>query len=131
MTEPELSVILCTYNRGEKLGNVLNDFANQVFPEGRFPWELVLVDNNSNDGTKELVQEYKKDRKFPIRYIFESQQGKSFALNTGIETAAGNLLAFTDDDVILDTQWLSSIYKAFGSYPNNNCFGGKVLPVIE
>jgi glycosyltransferase involved in cell wall biosynthesis len=131
MPETELSVILCTYNRGEKLSSVLNDFANQVFPEGSFPWELVLVDNNSNDGTKGLAEQYKKDRNLPIRYVFESQQGKSFALNRGIENAAGDLLAFTDDDVILDAQWLCSIYRAFRSYPNNNCFGGKVLPVIE
>jgi glycosyltransferase involved in cell wall biosynthesis len=131
MPEPELSVILCTYNRGEKLVNVLEDFTNQVFPEGRFSWELVLVDNNSNDGTKGLAEKYKKDRNLPIRYVFESQQGKSFALNTGIENAAGDLLAFTDDDVILDAHWLYSICRAFRSYPTNNCFGGKVLPLIE
>ena len=130
MDKPEISVILCTYNRATELSKILNDLNDQKFPEGSFPWELILVDNNSNDGTKEYVQRNINKFKFPIQYLFESQQGKSFALNTGVAGAKGEYLAFTDDDVVLDNLWLFSIRRAFQTL-DYNCFGGKVLPILD
>lgn len=130
MKEPELSVILCTCNRSHLLHHILKDFEKQVFPKGVFPWELVIVDNNSTDETKDLVQYWIAKRHLPIQYIFESQQGKSYALNTGVKISKAHLLAFTDDDVVLDSHWLSSIYKAAKTYPHN-CFGGKILPILQ
>jgi GT2 family glycosyltransferase len=63
-----------------------------------------------------------------IRYLFEPQQGKSCALNTGIANARGHLLAFTDDDVIVDKRWVASIIEAGTKYPHQ-AFGGKVVPL--
>ena len=130
ISDPELSVIICTYNRVKSLPNVLNDLIRQVYPDGAFPWELVLVDNNSNDGTKEVVQQYEEDGRLPIRYLFEPQQGKSFALNSGVKAAKGKLLSFTDDDVVLDSRWLYSVYTAFKTSAYK-CFGGRVFSVLE
>ena len=131
MCNPELSIIVCTHNRGPSLTGVLDNLKSQVIDENDSRWELVLVDNNSNDGTRELIERQIGRVNFSIKYMFESQQGKSFALNTGIESSTGHLLAFTDDDVILDAHWISSVFRAFRTYPTINCFGGKVLPILK
>jgi glucosyl-dolichyl phosphate glucuronosyltransferase len=128
MNEPLLSVIICTYNRSDRLKNVLEDLKNQYFPGIQFSWEVVVVDNNSTDSTRRLVETYAKD--LSIQYLFEPVQGKSFALNAGIRAARGEFLAFTDDDVVIDKYWVSSVHEAFNTYPHN-CFGGKVLPIME
>ena len=130
MNYPDLSVIICTYNRCESLKTVLEDLKKQRFPEKRFPWEVLVVDNNSRDGTRGLAEGCAASGELPLRYIFEPVQGKSFAINTAILAARGDLLAFTDDDVVLDEHWLSSVYRAFSDYPYD-CFGGKVLPILE
>lgn len=130
MTTPEISVIICTYNRSDKLPGVFDDLKKQVFTDQNFVWELVLVDNNSTDQTREVAESYRDKKELCIQYVFEPRQGKSFALNTGIKAAKGETLVFTDDDVLLNKHWLSSVYKAVTRYPYN-CFGGKVLPVME
>lgn len=130
MSQPYMSVIICTYNRSNQLHNVLENLKNQAFTHGNFRWELVLVDNNSVDGTRELVESWIEERPFPIKYIFEPQQGKSFALNSGVKAAEGTLLAFTDDDVILDRNWLSAGYYASKNY-QHNIIGGKTLPLLQ
>jgi cellulose synthase/poly-beta-1,6-N-acetylglucosamine synthase-like glycosyltransferase len=77
---------------------VLEDLSCQSVPPD-FKWELIVVDNNSNDETRTVVEACSKLAPMPVRYIFESRQGKSYALNTGIEATEFELLAFTDDDV--------------------------------
>ena len=131
MANPELSVIICTYNRADLLNNVLDNLSEQKFEDKAFLWELVLVDNNSLDGTKEVVRELQRNAHFPIRYVFEQRQGKSYALNAGIEAAQSDQLAFTDDDVVIAPDWLAAVRKAFNDYPSFNCFGGKVLPILQ
>ena len=63
-------------------------------------WEVLVVDNNSDDQTRNVVDEYCTEFPGRFRYLFESQPGKSHALNSGIEAARGQLLAFMDDDDI-------------------------------
>lgn len=72
-------------------------------------WEVLVVDNNSRDSTREVVEEFAG--RFPgrFRYCFEAQQGKSFALNTGILEARGTVLAFLDDDVTVEPAWLNKL----------------------
>jgi glucosyl-dolichyl phosphate glucuronosyltransferase len=130
MRNIDISIIICTYNRGNMLKNVLENIKYQKFPNEKCTWEIILVDNNSNDNTKEIVEQYQKENKIQIKYLFEPQQGKSFALNTGVKASNGDLLAFTDDDVVIDLCWVSSIWEASNKYAYN-CFGGKVLPIIE
>ncbi|MGB8321797.1 MAG: glycosyltransferase family A protein, partial [Candidatus Acidiferrum sp.] len=72
-------------------------------------WEVLVVDNNSNDETPAVVDEY--SRKFPgrFRYFREPRQGKSYALNSGIREARGEILAFLDDDVTVEPAWLQTL----------------------
>jgi glucosyl-dolichyl phosphate glucuronosyltransferase len=124
----DISVILCTYNRSESLSRVLQDLDNSVCPED-MDWEVLIVDNNSSDGTKGVADDFVRKNPRRFRYIFEGRQGKSIALNTGIESAQGNILAFTDDDVFIDDRWLAQLKRVFEDFA---CIGvgGRVVPVF-
>lgn len=120
----DISVIICTYNRSYHLKNVLKSLFEQVVPEG-LKWEIVVVDNNSTDDTKNTVKQLTDSLNLSIEYLFESREGKSYALNTGIQKAKGQIIAFTDDDVIVDRNWIKTIYHSF---KQNGCDGlcGKI-----
>jgi glucosyl-dolichyl phosphate glucuronosyltransferase len=100
-----VSVIICTFNRGESLSQTLASVIRSKVP-AEVEWEIVVVDNNSTDHTKELVTDFSKRHPRWITYMFEPRQGKSFALNAGIRVARGEVLAFTDDDVVVEDTWL-------------------------
>ena len=68
----------------------------------------------------------------PLRYLFESRQGRSSALNAGIAQSAGTVIAFTDDDVLLDPGWLDAACDELsGSDPSIGYVGGPVRPIWE
>ncbi|MBS0375262.1 MAG: glycosyltransferase family 2 protein [Proteobacteria bacterium] len=126
MSNPTLSVIICTWNRAELLGQTLATLAAQsgVDPESI---EVLVVDNNSSDDTPTVVRNAAAG--WPLgrlRYVAEPRQGKQFALNRGIETAVADLLVFTDDDVIAPRDWLAQILAAFRD-PTVELLGGKTL----
>jgi len=106
-----ITVILCTYNRCERLADALESLARTSLPAPT-NWEVLVVDNNSTDMTRDVAQAF--CRRFPrhFRYVFEPEQGKSRALNTGVREAQGEILAFTDDDVTVEPTWLQSLTRA-------------------
>jgi glucosyl-dolichyl phosphate glucuronosyltransferase len=121
-----LSVILCTYNRAKLLDRALHSL-EQVRPPAGLSWELVLVDNNSSDDTKAVVDAGIGRGILPCRYVFEPRQGVSTARNTGIAQAKADILVFTDDDVAFDPGWLRAVLKAFDE---PKCLGiaGQIVP---
>jgi len=120
------SVILCTYNRSQSLGRALESLAYSVFPETT-DWEILVVDNNSSDQTRAVVQNFCERYPGRYRYLFESQQGKSHALNAGIREAQGEILAFVDDDVTVEPGWLQDLTTPLH---DRRCAGsgGRILP---
>ena len=122
-----LSVIVCTYNRSASLRKVLSCLNRLTLPAG-MSCEVIIVDNNSNDDTRSTVEAITRERRGFFKYVFEARQGKSFALNKGISVAQGNIIAFTDDDVELDTEWLVEISRVFESY-DCAAVGGKTIAV--
>jgi GT2 family glycosyltransferase len=102
------TVILCTYNRCASLKTALDSVVSQVLPQS-VEWELLVVDNNSTDATREVIQDYTSRHPGLVRYVFEGRQGKSNALNRGIQEAKGKLLAFVDDDVVAEPDWLQNL----------------------
>jgi len=107
-----ITVILCTYNRCGSLAKTLNSLAALTLPES-VEWEVLVVDNNSSDETREVVEKNFCSRySGHFRYVFERQPGKSHALNTGIREARGDILAFTDDDVTVEPTWLQNLTVA-------------------
>ena len=103
-----VTVILCTYNRCQSLAKTLESLAASALP-GWIDWEVLVVDNNSSDQTREASEDFCLRSPGRFRYIFEPHSGKSFALNTGVREAYGDVLAFTDDDVSVEPTWLQNL----------------------
>ncbi len=122
---PEVSVVLSTYNRAEVLPRALASLLDQDTDPGRY--EVVVVDNNSSDGTREIVQAF-LGKAANFRYLFEPKQGLSHARNAGILAARAPLIAFTDDDVRVARDWITTIARLLADHPEAACVGGKVLP---
>lgn len=95
---------MCTHNRCGVLPDVLKDLAASRLPDSS-EWEVLVVDNNSSDQTREVVEGFRAQNP-RIHYLFEPRTGKSYALNCGIKHARGEVLAFVDDDVRIDPGWL-------------------------
>src|SRR5579862_7200258 len=104
----KITVVLCTYDRCASLAKALESVAASQLPES-VDWEVLVVDNNSKDRTREIAEDF--CRRYPGRfqYLFEGRQGKSFALNSGIQAAQGDVLAFMDDDVTVEPTWLQNL----------------------
>lgn len=121
----DISVIVCTYNRSNYLRHLLECFREQTIPSD-VKWEVIIVDNNSTDDTSDVVHEYLRLNDFIILYVRENIQGKSFALNTALRYVSGKIIAFTDDDVLLDKNWLKTVYDTFQEF---DCDGlcGRIL----
>jgi glucosyl-dolichyl phosphate glucuronosyltransferase len=122
-----LSVIVCTWNRRELLKAALDSIAASAL-QPTLDWEIIIVDNNSTDGTRSLCEELVRSNPARFRYFLESRPGKSFALNSAVENSKGEILAFTDDDVTVAPNWLAEILHTFDTW---NCAGvaGKIVPV--
>lgn len=122
------SIIVCTYNRADSLRDTLAALkAQQVSPERS--WEVIVVDNNSRDHTRQVVLELQKD--WPLlRYEFEPAQGLSHARNHGIAAARGEVLLFTDDDVLPEPGWLEVTLSGLQRYGADAC-GGYIEPIWE
>ena len=104
----KITAILCTYNRSRSLSKTLESVAASRLPDS-VDWEVLAVDNNSTDCTREVVERFCRRNPGRFRYVFEPQPGKSFALNRGIREARGDVLAFTDDDVTVEATWLQNL----------------------
>lgn len=104
-----ISVIVCTYNRAGALREMLESFFRQEAC-ARIEHELIIVDNNSTDETRAIIEEWA--RRWPsLRYTREKRQGLSPARNRGLEEARGDWVAYLDDDVLLDSTWLEALQR--------------------
>jgi len=122
----DVSVVIPTYNRCQLLAEALKSlFAQEC--KG-ISYELIVVDNNSTDATRDVVGSF-SDCSPPLRYFFEGRQGNSHARNAGIKHARSPIVAFTDDDVRVDPDWIATVKRAFDMHPEIGFAGGKVLPV--
>lgn len=121
-----ITVILCTYNRCQSLSKALQSVAASEMPSS-IVWEVLVVDNNSHDQTREVVEDFARRNPGRFRYLFELKPGKSHALNAAIREAHGNILAFIDDDVTVARNWLHNLTAAL----DGNAWagaGGRILP---
>lgn len=124
----DASIVVCTYNRAESLRDTLRALQALVAAPGR-SWEVIVVDNNSKDDTKDVVQDAQRD--WPLlRYEFEGAQGLSHARNHGIACARGEVILFTDDDVLPEPDWLEVTLTGLQSRGAEAC-GGYIAPIWE
>ena len=101
-----LTVLICSYNRAALLAETLEALARAETPAG-CDVELVVVDNNSTDGTQTVIREAQARSARPLRAVVERAQGKGFALNRGLAASSGEVIALTDDDVLPAPDWLT------------------------
>jgi glycosyltransferase involved in cell wall biosynthesis len=126
VTVSRLSILICTYNRARLLRETLAAIRALDMPE-RCEVEVLIVDNNSVDNTRLVIEESARDSAIPMLHLHEPRQGKSFALNRGLAEARGDVIALTDDDVLPARQWITGIVEAFRTHEITFVFG-KVRP---
>lgn len=119
---PYTSVVVATRERAGQLARALDSLLAQDHPH----MEIVVVDNAPvTDETKELVQQKYGER---VRYVREPVPGLAVAHNRGLAEASGEVIAFTDDDVIADPRWLAELTSPFTADPRLGCATGLILP---
>jgi len=123
----EISAVICTYNRANLINKALDSLLDQTLKKNLY--EIIVINNNSNDATKKVLERYFSDNEL-IRYFSEPKQGLSFARNKGWHKAKGQYIAYLDDDAIASVGWLKGIIRAFeNSQPKPAAVGGKVIPI--
>jgi glycosyltransferase involved in cell wall biosynthesis len=123
---PSISVIICTRNRAESLRPTLESIGKVIVPQG-WTIELLVVDNGSNDHTEQVVR-CTGFSQMAIKYIMEPRIGKSYAYNTGLSAAIGEVLLFTDDDVRVPTNWVVGMCRPILDGGADAVAGGVVFP---
>lgn len=121
---PSLTIAICTKDRAKRLARLLESL-QRVTAASRFrATEILVIDNASVDSaTREAVAGFAG-----MRYAFEPRAGLDFARNAALRHATGDLLAFLDDDVVVDRHWLDGLYRAWEGCPGAGGFTGLVLP---
>ncbi len=121
---PLVSVIICTHERPESLKLCLASFLTLQYPL----YELILVDNAPRTGaTAKVVKDFVESMP-QLTYIREDRPGLSFARNAGLAAARGEIIAFTDDDVVVDREWLLELVHGFYHMDHIGCVTGLVVP---
>src|SRR3954453_18754886 len=120
----EISIIICTANRAADLRDTLASLAHARRPEAV---ALLVVDNRSTDTTRGVVEEMACGYPFPLRYVFEEEEGKYAALNSGIKAARGTIIVATDDDARFEMDWLERAADGLSRY-DCDFVGGPVCP---
>jgi glycosyltransferase involved in cell wall biosynthesis len=120
---PSLTIAICTRNRAERLSRLLRSL-QQVTSDPVFPSvEVLVVDNGSTDHTRESVGSFAG-----VRHVLEVKAGLNFARNRALAEAKGQIIAYLDDDVVVDAGWLQGLALAWRSRTDAGGFTGLVLP---
>lgn len=116
----KFTIFTPTYNRRNQLRFLYTDLINQTFKD--FEW--LIVDDGSNDGTNELVNEWKKEGLINIEYIYKQNGGKHTAINMGVSRARGELFFLADSDDRILSDGIENIYKSWEELEDKSQFCG-------
>jgi cellulose synthase/poly-beta-1,6-N-acetylglucosamine synthase-like glycosyltransferase len=122
-----VSVVIATRNRATLLARTLDALAVQRWPEDQL--EVIVSDNGSTDGTADVVEDAARGG-LSIRYLFVPTPGKSHAVNAALAVARGDLLAFTDDDVVPESDWVAALARA-SQEADADFVAGRIWPIWE
>jgi len=125
----EISAVIATYKRPRLLEGTLAALAAQKVTDP-LGWEIVVVDNNSQDETSAVVAAFAKTVSIPVSCVLESRQGLSRARNRGIAATQGSIIAFIDDDVLPAADWIAQLHQAIQRWDAHGV-GGSILPHWE
>jgi len=129
MPKLKFSVVIITRNRANYLDQAIRNLVKQNYPKDNF--EIIVVDNNSDDITASVVIDLKRNLCDSIQYAFEPKIGMSKARNKGATVARGEILAFIDDDAIPSSKWLDDYCSLFEMFPEIVAAGGKIEPLFQ
>jgi hypothetical protein len=122
-----LTLLFATYNGAHTLPRMLDALTRLKEPEGG--WHVVVIDNGSTDATLDILAAFQQ--RLPMVVLREPRRGQNAARNTGLDARRGDLMVFTDDDVIPDPAWLQRLRAAADRHPEFDVFGGTILPLWE
>lgn len=117
----KVSIVIPTSNRGMDLKRCIDSLVAQTYKN----FEIIVADDNSTDGTKELVERY--SIKYPVRFVIRKKKGLVFARNLGWQIANGDIVTYVDDDIVASPTWLQEIVNTFRL---SNKIGGVAGPTI-
>ena len=120
----DFTIIICTYNRSHNLPGCVECLAQQQDAE-TFDWEILIVDNNSSDDTRQVVEQLASVSSVKLRYAFEPQQGLNYARNQGVQASDSRYFCFVDDDIKVRPDWLAALYQALESN-DADTVGGRI-----
>jgi glycosyltransferase involved in cell wall biosynthesis len=123
-----VTVAICTWNRAALLDRTLSEMRKLRTPDG-LRWELLVVNNNCTDDTDAVIRRH--SGRLPLRRLFEREQGHSHARNRALREARGELLVWTDDDVLVEPGWLAEYTRAAREHPEAGFFAGPIEPWYE
>jgi len=120
-TCPTITVVICTCNREESLRLTLTSLVNAK--RGALTASVIVVDNNSTDGTRAAAESFQGQ--VEIQYFLERRQGKAYCLNTALTHGRfGDLVAFLDDDMTVEPNWLQGVVDIAARHPDCDIFTG-------
>ena len=124
-----IDIAICTWNRREMLAGALASLCQMRIPTG-VTTKIIVVDNNSTDGTFEFLKAFKSTAAdaMPIEILKESKQGHTVCRNRAIESARGDLILWTDDDVIAAEDWLERYLYFVKDDPGSSFWGSVIEP---
>jgi glycosyltransferase involved in cell wall biosynthesis len=122
----DVSIVVSTYNRCGLLDGALRALLSQTPVD--LAYEILVVDNNSTDQTRPLVEALARLNQEKLKYLFEPKQGLSYGRNAGIAASKAPIIAFTDDDVRVAADWIWRIKAGFEANPDIDFLGGRVVP---
>ncbi|MBD2439447.1 hormogonium polysaccharide biosynthesis glycosyltransferase HpsE [Nostoc sp. FACHB-110] len=128
----DFTVAIPTYNGEKRLPELLELLGKQVNTQNLI-WEIIIVDNNSNDQTAKIVQAYQQNwpHSYPLKYCFEPQQGAAYARKRAIQEAKSELIGFLDDDNYPKLDWVVSAYNFAKEHPQAGAYGSQIHPDWE
>ena len=128
----DFTVAIPTFNGEIRLPRVLKKLRNQTGLEN-LAWQIIVVDNNSTDGTAKLIKEYQAAwlKYIPLHYVLEAEQGAGFARQRAIQEARGELVGFLDDDNLPAPNWIIEAYKFAQAYPKAGAYASQIHGLFE
>jgi glycosyltransferase involved in cell wall biosynthesis len=117
-----VSIVVPTRNRSAYLARLLASFVRLRYPR----WEALVVDDGSTDDTSAVVERYRAEG-LPLIYLYQPWRKMGAARNLGIEHARGEVVAFTDDDCVVEPDWLDAIAQTFEAHPEALGVQGKTV----
>ena len=124
----KIEIAICTWNRARLLRQTLESISQAISPPDA-EIHVVVVNNNSTDNTPTVVNSFRD--KLSIALVDEPKQGHCFSRNRAIACATGDLLLWTDDDVLVHKNWIQAYHDAATNQPENSFWGGPINPVFE